>query len=111
LLPGRAACCIQGLQHTHIQVLNGFDVHFAYHTHRAQGHGQQTCKGAGAGDPDKHESIDEGGTVRTAIMMIRPTKATGLGVRFEAERKARGMEMMAPTIVPKNAMQMVSNNK
>ena len=49
--------------------------------------------------------------MRTAIMMIRPTKATGFGVRLEAERKANGTEMMAPTMVPRNAMQMVSNNK
>ena len=43
--------------------------------------------------------------------LIRPTKATGFGVRLEAERKANGTEMMAPTMVPRNAMQMVSNNK
>ena len=46
--------------------------------------------------------------MRTAMMMIRPIKATGRGVRLDAERNASGMEIIAPTIVPKKAMQMVS---
>ena len=49
--------------------------------------------------------------MRTAMMMIRPRKATGLGVRLEAERNARGMEMIAPTMVPRNAIQMVSSSR
>ena len=40
-------------------------------------------------------------------MMIRPTKATGLGVRFEAERKANGTEMMkAPSASPRISVQL-----
>ena len=48
---------------------------------------------------------------KEGVIGMRPTKATGLGVRLEAERNARGMEIIAPTMVPRNAMQMVSSSK
>ena len=43
------------------------------------------------------------------MMMILPRKAIGFGVRFDAEIKASGIEMIAPTIVPRNAIQTVSS--
>lgn len=46
-----------------------------------------------------------------AMMAMRPTKATGFGVKFDAEIKARGMEIIAPTTVPRKAMQMVSSSR
>ena len=51
------------------------------------------------------------GTVRTAIMMIRPIKAMGFGARLDEERNASGIEMTAPTTVPRNAMHTVSRSR
>ena len=61
LLPGGAARGVQGLENPHIQVLDGLDVHFADHTHRAQRHGEQARKGAGPGNPDEHEAVHKSG--------------------------------------------------
>ena len=46
-----------------------------------------------------------------AAMSTRPTSATALGTRLLADRNDRGSEMTAPTIVPRNAMQNVSNRR
>jgi len=46
-----------------------------------------------------------------AIRTIRPMKAIGFGTKFTAETKASGIEMIAPTIVPRNAIQIVSSIK
>ena len=47
--------------------------------------------------------------VRAAMIISLPAKAIGFGVRFDAEMNARGIEMIAPTIVPRNAIHTVSS--
>ena len=49
------------------------------------------------------------GTVRMAMMHIRPTKAMGLGIRLEAEISEKGIDRIAPTTVPRKAMHTVSS--
>ena len=51
------------------------------------------------------------GIVRIAMINTRKISATGFGIRFAAARKESGMDNTAPTIVPKNAIHMVSSNR
>ena len=51
------------------------------------------------------------GIVRIAIINTRKISATGFGIRFAAARKESGIDNTAPTIVPKNAIHMVSSNR
>ena len=49
--------------------------------------------------------------VRMAAMSTRPMRASHLGTRLLAERKERGREITAPTMVPRKAMQKVSSSR
>ena len=49
--------------------------------------------------------------VRIAAMAKRPSRAMGFGIRFVADRKDRGTEITAPTMVPRNAMHSVSSRR
>ena len=45
------------------------------------------------------------------MINVRKTSATGFGTIFVADKKANGIAKIEPTNVPRNAIQIVSNNK
>ena len=49
--------------------------------------------------------------VRMAMMKAWITMAMGFGTRLVADRKDKGMENTAPTMVPKKAMHMGSSSR